>query len=120
MHFLLAILSAIGVIGFFLIRANQVNRAARDLADTASDVKALVRRSWWRRKTKVDLTRELSDPRLAATAMMQAVACGDGDMTEPQKVSILDEMVKPAQGQVKSEVSQKFLEISERLKQLNK
>ncbi len=94
MHILLAILSAVGAIGFFLIRANQVNRAARDLADTATDVKALVRRSWWRRKTKVDVTRELSDPRLAATAMMQAVACGDGDMTAPQKAAILDAMAK--------------------------
>ena len=40
-----AILSAIGTIEFFLIRANQVNRAARDLVDTATDVKALVRMS---------------------------------------------------------------------------
>lgn len=96
-HILLAVLSAIGAIGIFLIRANLVHRAARDLVGTASDVKAAVRRSWWRRKTKVDLTRELSDPRLAATAMMQAVACSDGDMTERQKAAILDEMVRQLQ-----------------------
>ncbi len=92
MHIVLAILSAIGVIAYVIIRANQVNYAAREFAETAGDIRGTVRRWFWRKKTKVDLARDVDDPRLAATIMMYAVAHSDGDLTERQRNAIMAQM----------------------------
>lgn len=92
MHILLAILGAIGTIVFFVIRANQLNRAGRELAETAGDVKKFVRRSRWQSKTKTDPIKDIRDPRLAAAVMMYAIAKSDGDVTERQRSSILEQL----------------------------
>jgi uncharacterized tellurite resistance protein B-like protein len=89
MHILVGIASALGLIAYFIIRANQVNRAGRDLLDAASEAKGFVRRSLWRRRTEVDPTRNVEDPRLAAAVMMCAVANADGEITEREMTEIL-------------------------------
>ena len=78
MHILVGLASALGLIAYFIIRANQVNR---DLVEAASEVKGFVRRSRWRRRTEADPTRNIEDPRLSATVMMCAVANSDGEIT---------------------------------------
>ena len=92
MHILVGIASAIGLIAYFIIRANQVNKAGRELLETASEVKGFVRRSSWRRKTEADPTRNIEDPRLSAAVMMCAVANSDGDITEREMDTILELM----------------------------
>lgn len=92
MHILLGILAALGAIAWFVIRANQVNRAGRELMETASDAKSLVRRSRWKSKGKGDLITDIADPRLAATVMMTMVAKSDGDVTERQRDAIQAQM----------------------------
>jgi len=92
MHILVGLVSALGLIAYFVIRANQVNQAGRELLDAASEAKGYVRRSLWRRRTKVDLTRNIEDPRLAAAVMMCAVANADGDITEREMTAILELM----------------------------
>ena len=92
MHIFLAIATVLGLIAYFIIRANQVNKAGRELLETASEVKGFVRRSSWRRKTEADPTRNVEDPCLAATVMMCAVANSDGVMTERELDTIRDLM----------------------------
>ncbi len=92
MQILVWLVSAIGLIAYFIIRANQVNQAGRELLDTASEAKGFVRRSLWRRRTEVDPTRSIDDPRLAAAVMMCAVANADGDITEREMIAMLDLM----------------------------
>ncbi len=92
MHIVLAVLSAIGALAFFIIRANHVAQASRELGQAAGDAKGMFRGFLWRRRTKVDLVRKIDDPRLAATVMMCAVAQSDGYMTEPEKAAILKQM----------------------------
>ena len=62
MHIFLAIATVLGLIAYFVVRANQVNKAGRELLETASEVKGFVRRSSWRRKTEADPTRNVEDP----------------------------------------------------------
>ncbi len=92
MHILLALATAVAVIAGFIIRASYVARAGRDLGETAAEMGGFIRRSRWRRKTKVDLAQNVTDPRLAATAMMCAMAKSEGDITEQQKRVIRDQM----------------------------
>ena len=92
MHIVLAAISAIGALAFFIIRANHVAQASRELGEAAGDAKGLFRRFLWRRRTNVDLIRKIDDPRLAATVMMCAMAQSDGHLTEPEKAVILTQM----------------------------
>jgi uncharacterized tellurite resistance protein B-like protein len=89
MHIILGILAVLGAIAYFIIRANQVNQASREILETAVDAKALMRSSRWRRKAKTDPVRSVSDPRLAASAMMCAMAQSEGGLTERQQAEIL-------------------------------
>lgn len=93
MHILLGILAVVGTIAFLLIRLNKVNRAGRDLMETASDVKKAVRRYRWQSKSqqKTSLS-DIADPRLAATIMMCALAKSMGDITELQRDTMLGQM----------------------------
>lgn len=90
MHILVGLVSALGLIAYFVIRANQVNQAGRELLDAASEAKGYVRRGLWRRRTEVDPTRNIEDPRLAAAVMMCAVANADGDITEREMTAMLE------------------------------
>lgn len=93
MQILLGILAAVGTLAFFLIRLNQVNRAGRELVESASDVKKAVRRYRWQSKSKrkTPLT-DITDARLAAAIMMCAVAKSMGDITESQRDAMLGQM----------------------------
>ena len=92
MHIILGIVTVLGLIAYFIIRANQVNQAGRDLLDTASEVKGFVRRGRWRRRTEADPTRNIEDPRLSATVMMCAVANSDGEITAREMDTVLELM----------------------------
>lgn len=92
MHILLGILAALGAVAWFVIRANQVNHAGRELLETASDAKSFVRRSRWKSKGDIDPIKDIADPRLAATVMMMMVAKSDGDVTERQRDAIWEHM----------------------------
>lgn len=85
MHILLAIATAVAVIAGFIIRASYFARASRDLGEAAVEVGGFIRRSRWRRKTRTDMAGAVTDPRLAATAMMCAMAKSEGDITDQQK-----------------------------------
>lgn len=92
MHIVLGVLAVLGAIAYFVIRANQVGQAGKELAETAGEVKGLFRSARWRSKSKTDPFAEIDDPRLAAAVMMHAIAKCDGDVTENQRVAMLDSM----------------------------
>ena len=92
MHIALGVLSALGLFLWLIIHLNHARRAGRELAETASDIKGLVRRTRWKRKHDTDPFGAIEDPRIAAAAMMCAVAKCDGDITERQRDVILDQM----------------------------
>ena len=92
MHILIAILSALAVVAFIIIRIGQVARASREIGEVASEVKGLVRKKRWQGKLNPDLVKQIDDPRLAATVMMCAVAKSDGEITERQRGVILQRM----------------------------
>ncbi|MEM7226108.1 MAG: TerB family tellurite resistance protein [Pseudomonadota bacterium] len=94
MHIALGVLSALGLIIWWIIRLNHARCAGRELAETASDIKGLVRRTRWKRKHQTDPFVKIEDPRIAATAMMCAVAKCDGDISERQRAAILELVVR--------------------------
>ncbi len=79
----------------WLIRLNMAADAARDLTDTASDMKGLFRRWRWQKKLSVDHIAEITDPRIAATAMMVVLAQSDGAMTDAERKTILEHVTGP-------------------------
>jgi uncharacterized tellurite resistance protein B-like protein len=93
MHILVAIVSALGVIGVILWRLHMAAEAAKGLAETASDARGLVRRWRWRRKLATNPLDLIEDPREAAVAMMVAVAQSDGAMTDRERQVIITELV---------------------------
>ena len=92
MHILMGVLAALGTIAYLVIRAGQINKAGRELAETAHDVRCLVRRSRWKSRTAVDVLRDIRDPRLAATIILYAIAKSEGEVTERQRTEILATM----------------------------
>ena len=95
MAFLVAILGALGVVAFFVIRANQAAKAARELGDLAADAKGFVRRNRWKSKANVDQLRDVEDARLAAAVMMCALAKSDGDLSEREVTAIQEQLTGP-------------------------
>lgn len=95
MHIVAGILGVIGVIAFFIIRANQAARAVRELGEVAADTKSLWRRTRWKSKSNVDQIREITDSRLAAAVMMCAMAKSDGDLSEREVKVILEQLRGP-------------------------
>ena len=92
MHILFGILTVVGVIIYIIIRLNRVNQAGRDIVETASDVKNLVRRSRWKASASSAPLAEIEDPRLAATVSMLAIAKVDGELTERQRAAITEHL----------------------------
>ena len=89
MPVLMALVAVLGAIGVILWRLNAAADAAKGLADTAQDLAGLHRRWRWRRKAHADQLSLVDDPRMAAVAMMAAVAQADGAMTAAERVAIL-------------------------------
>lgn len=88
MHIVLGLLTLIGIIAFIVIRVGQVSRAGREVVDAAGEAQSWVRRRSWDKKLEYDSALDISDPRLAATMMMCALAKEAGDLTERQKGEI--------------------------------
>lgn len=84
MHILLAILSALGVIAFFLIRANQASQAAQELGESAGGVLGYFRRMMFRRKATQHPLTLIEDPREAVASLLVALAKDKGDLAERQ------------------------------------
>ena len=93
MHILVAIVTALGIIGVILWRLHMAAEAAKGLAETANDARGLFRRWRWQRKLASNPLDLVQDPREAAVAMMVAVAQSDGAMTDRERQVILAELV---------------------------
>ncbi len=88
MHIIAGIVALIGMIAFFIIRANNTARAGRETVDTVDDMNALKRKWDWQRNAGDGTLPEVDDARLAATAIMCAIAASEGDLTEKQTTHI--------------------------------
>ena len=82
MHIIAGIVALIGIIAFFVIRANNAARAGREIVDTVNDVRALKRKWDWQRNAGDGTLPEGEDARLTATTMMCAIATSEGELTE--------------------------------------
>ena len=89
MSFLLALVAAIGAVGALLWRINMAADATRGLADTAQDLAGLKRRWQWGRRANVNPLTLVDDPRMAAVALMTAIAQADGAMTAAERTAIM-------------------------------
>lgn len=93
MPVLLGLLTAIGLAVFFIIRANNAARAARELGEIAGDVagqaKGVFRRNMWRRRVETDPIKINQDPRLAAAIIMCAIAQADSDLSSVEIETML-------------------------------
>jgi len=92
MHFILGHLAALAGIAFFIIRAINAARAARELSGAASEAKGFLRRRRWQAQTNTDHIRDIDDPRLAAAVMMCALAKSDDDLSANERDTILDQL----------------------------
>jgi len=93
MHILVAVVSALGIIGVILWRLHMAAEATKGLVETANDARGLFRRWRWQRKLASNPLDLIEDPREAAVAMMVAVAQSDGAMTDRERQVILTELV---------------------------
>ena len=93
MHILAGLLSILTVIGLIVYRLYIVSqsRMGQDLADAAGGVQKHLRRRAWQKKLG-DPLRDVDDARVAATAMMVALAQSDGPMSERQEAVITAQM----------------------------
>jgi uncharacterized tellurite resistance protein B-like protein len=92
MAYLMAVLGALGAVGLVLWRIKMAADAARDLAETADDARKYVRRTRWKNRQKAGEKAVPEDPRLAAAAMMAAIAETDGALSEAEREAILGEI----------------------------
>lgn len=92
MHILGILFAAIGALGIVLWRLHTAAEATKGLAETASDVRGLFRRRRWQKKLLTDPLDQVDDPRIAATAMMVALAQNDGALTEREQSTILSNL----------------------------
>jgi uncharacterized tellurite resistance protein B-like protein len=90
--YLMAIFGALGAAALILWRIKMAADAARDLAEHADNARKYVRRSRWKSRQKAGQKAVPEDPRLAAAAMMAAIAETDGALTEAEKAAILSEI----------------------------
>jgi len=92
MHILGLLLAAIAGVGVLLWRLNAAADAAKGLAETAGEVNGFFRRRKWQKKLLNDPVQSVEDPRLAATAMMVALAQNDGALTEREHIAIAEQL----------------------------
>ena len=84
MGFLLAVLGAMGAVGFWMWRARDAAAGAKAAADLAGDAASALRRFGFRRKAGVNPLDVEEDPRLAAMAAMASMARMDGERSAAQ------------------------------------
>ena len=92
MHIILGVITALGALAFWLYRAREAAHAAHELGDMAGNVRGMFRRWRWRKRTELDLSRQVDDPSLAAAVMMCAMAQSDALLTERERDVMLDQM----------------------------
>jgi uncharacterized tellurite resistance protein B-like protein len=84
MHILAGLMTIIGAVAFFIIRAGMIARAGSELGDAASTAVGAVRRARFRKKATRSPLTQLDDPREGVAALMVAIAKAEGDLTEQQ------------------------------------
>lgn len=89
MHILAALVGIIGAVGVFLWRLNSAAEAAKGLAESADGIRGQLRRRQWAKKAEADPLKLVDDPRVAAAAMLIALAQSDGAITEAEQNAIL-------------------------------
>lgn len=89
MHIILAVLGALAAA--FWAFTHFVN-AANEGREALGEVKGVIRRGKWNRRVDQRLIENLSDPREAAAILMYQVAAYDGEVTNRQKVQMIDDM----------------------------
>ena len=89
MHIILAILGALAAA--FWAFTHFMN-AANEGREALGEVKGVLRRGKWNRRVDKRLIENLSDPREATAILMYQVAAYDGDVTNRQKVQMVDDM----------------------------
>jgi uncharacterized tellurite resistance protein B-like protein len=94
MHIVGLLLAALAGVGVLLWRLNAAADAANELADKAGDVRGFFRRRKWQQKLLSDPLSSVEDPRLAAAAMMVALAQNDGALTEREQGLICEEIAE--------------------------
>src|SRR5262249_60557526 len=96
MHILVAVVSALGIIGVILWRLHMAAEATKGLVETANDARGLFRRWRWQRKLASNPLDLIEDPREAAGAMMVAVAPADAATISRARQVMLSELVARA------------------------
>ncbi len=84
MGFLLAVLGAMGALGFWIWRARSAAEGARAATELAGDAASALRRFGFRRKAGANPLDAEEDPRLAAMAAMASMARMDGERSMAQ------------------------------------
>lgn len=92
MAYLMAIFGAVGAAALVLWRIKMAADATRDIAEAADDARKFVRRTRWKSRQKAGQKTVPDDPRLAAAAMMAAIAETDGALSEAERAAILGEI----------------------------
>ncbi|MEO0618259.1 MAG: hypothetical protein AAFZ01_03165 [Pseudomonadota bacterium] len=89
MHIVAGLLTLATVVGVVIYRLYMISQSpiGRGVADAAGGVQKHLRRRAWQKKLG-DPLRDIDDPRLAATAMMVALAQSDGALSERQEQAI--------------------------------
>jgi len=91
MHILAGLVSLLAVVSVIAYRLYLVSQAAQGLADMAGGVQKHIRKRRWQKKLG-DPLREIDDPRLAAAAMMVALAQSDSQLSEREEAVITAQM----------------------------
>lgn len=84
MHIIALIVSVVGAIAFFVIRAGRVAQAGRELGDLAGDALGAARRAKFRRSSTTLPLAQIHDAREAVVAVLVGITKSEGDLTEAQ------------------------------------
>ena len=88
MHVLLGILAVIGGIAFWVIRANMAAKSGQELVETVKDLRNMKRSHDFRKKAEKDPVRLLDDPRIAAAAVLAALAGAERGLSKREEQEI--------------------------------
>lgn len=93
MHILAGLLTIVTVASVIIYRLYLISqsRIGEDIADAAGSVQKHLKRRAWQKKCG-DPLREVDDARIAAAAMMTALAQSDGNLSEQEEAVITEQM----------------------------
>ncbi|MFT7578080.1 MAG: putative tellurite resistance protein B-like protein [Alphaproteobacteria bacterium] len=97
MHILAGIIAAIGALAVLMWRMQRTAEAAKGLTEATDDLRSYLRWRNWRKKLTENRLDTITDPRIAATAMMVALAQSDGTLIEREEVTFIDQAVAKCQ-----------------------